>query len=107
LTEEDIEKIAGTYHAWRGQKEAGEYKDVPGFCKAASLEEIREHGYILTPGRYVGAEAVEDDGIPFDEKMTELSAKLYEQFEKSKELEAAIKKTGGTWVWKVSGKMYS
>jgi type I restriction enzyme M protein len=92
LTDDEIKKIASTYHTWRGQKEAGEYNDMPGFCKAAPVEEIREHGYVLTPGRYVGAEAVEDDGIPFEEKMADLSAKLYEQFEKSKELEEDIKK---------------
>ena len=69
LTDEDIAKIADTYHAWRGDKGAGEYADVPGFCKAAKLEEIRKHGHVLTPGRYVGAEAVEDDGEPFEEKM--------------------------------------
>ena len=57
LTDEDIAQIAGTYHAWRGDKDAGEYADVPGFCKAATLEEIRKHGHVLTPGRYVGAEA--------------------------------------------------
>ena len=54
LTDEDIARIAGTYHAWRGDKDAGEYADVPGFCKAATLEEIRKHGHVLTPGRYVG-----------------------------------------------------
>ncbi len=91
LTEEDIAKIAGTYHTWRGEKEAGEYEDIPGFCKAAGLEEIKEHGYVLTPGRYVGAEAVEDDGIPFEEKMTQLTAKLFEQFEKSDALKETIK----------------
>jgi hypothetical protein len=57
LTDDDIAKIAGTYHAWRGEKDAGEYEDVPGFCKSATLEEIRKHGHVLTPGRYVGAEA--------------------------------------------------
>ncbi|MBC7232149.1 MAG: N-6 DNA methylase [Chloroflexi bacterium] len=61
LTDEDITRIARTYHAWRGEKEAGEYKDVPGFCKSATLEEVRKHGHVLTPGRYVGAEAQEDD----------------------------------------------
>jgi type I restriction-modification system DNA methylase subunit len=62
LTDEDIAKIARTYHAWRGDPDAGAYEDVAGFCKSATLEEIRQHGHVLTPGRYVGAEAVEDDG---------------------------------------------
>ncbi|MCP5107037.1 MAG: N-6 DNA methylase, partial [bacterium] len=92
LSEADIARIAGTYHAWRGEAGAGEYADIPGFCKEAAIEEIKAHGYVLTPGRYVGAEAVEDDGIPFAEKMSALSAKLYEQFKKSEELEQAIKK---------------
>jgi type I restriction enzyme M protein len=70
LTNEDIARIAGTYHAWRGKNDADEYADVPGFCKNATLEEIRKHGHVLTPGRYVGAEAQEDDGEPFEEKMT-------------------------------------
>ena len=59
LTDEDIARVAGTYHAWRGEPDAGEYADVPGFCKSAALEEMRKHGHILTPGRYVGAEAAE------------------------------------------------
>ena len=79
LTDEDIARIADTYHAWRGEKEAGEYADVPGFCKSATLEEIRKHGHVLTPGRYVGAEAQEDDGEPFEEKMQRLTATLREQ----------------------------
>jgi type I restriction enzyme M protein len=79
LTDEDISKIAGTFHAWRGDKGAGEYIDVPGFCMAAKLEEIQKHGYVLTPGRYVGAEAVEDDGEPFEEKMRRLTSALREQ----------------------------
>ena len=79
LTDEDIAKIAGTYHAWRGDKGAGKYADVAGFCKSATLDDIRKHGHVLTPGRYVGAEAVEDDGEPFDEKMKRLAATLREQ----------------------------
>ena len=63
-----------------------------GFCKSVSTDEIREHGYVLTPGRYVGAAEIEDDGIPFEEKMAELSATLYEQFAEADQLEAAIKK---------------
>jgi type I restriction enzyme M protein len=90
LTDEDIVRIAGTYHAWRGDKGAGEYVDVPGFCKAAKLEEIQKHGYVLTPGRYVGAEAVEDDGEPFEEKMARLASTLREQQVEAARLDAAI-----------------
>jgi type I restriction enzyme M protein len=90
LTDEDIARIAGTYHAWRGDKGAGEYADAPGFCKAAKLDEIQKHGYVLTPGRYVGAEAVEDDGEPFEEKMARLAATLREQQAEAARLDAAI-----------------
>ncbi len=90
LTEEDIARISSTYHAWRGEKEAGEYADVPGFCKSASVEEIRKNGFVLTPGRYVGAEDVVDDGEPFEEKMGRLAAKLGEQFAESDRLEGEI-----------------
>lgn len=92
FSQEEIDKVAATYHAWRGEKEAGEYRDVPGFCKSASTDEIREHGYVLTPGRYVGAAEIEDDGIPLEEKMAELSATLYEQFAEADQLEATIKR---------------
>ncbi len=68
LADEEIEKIARTYHAWRGEVGAGEYKDILGFCKSATIEEIREHDYILTPGRYVGVEIQEEDEV-FEEKM--------------------------------------
>jgi type I restriction enzyme M protein len=92
LTEDEIKKIADTYHAWRGEKGCGKYEDIPGFCKSAKLEEIQKHGYVLTPGRYVGAEEVEDDDEPFEEKMKRLSAKLEEQFAESAKLEKAIRK---------------
>ena len=77
LTDEDIARIADTYHAWRGDRiargrEARPYEDVPGFCKAATLDDVRGHGHVLTPGRYVGAEEVEDDGEPFEEMMARL-----------------------------------
>jgi type I restriction enzyme M protein len=91
LTPEDIERIAGTYHAWRGDKGAGKYADVPGFCKAATTDEIAGHGFVLTPGRYVGAEDVEDDGEPFEEKMKRLTAKLEEQLKEGARLEKAIR----------------
>jgi len=97
LTPEDIERIAGTYHAWRGAKGAGKYADVPGFCKAATTDEIAGHGFMLTPGRYVGAEDVEDDGEPFEEKMRRLAAKLEEQFAEGARLENIIRVNLRTW----------
>lgn len=92
LSDADIARIAGTYHAWRGDKDAGPYADIPGFCMAAKLEDIRKHGHVLTPGRYVGAEEVEDDGEPFDEKMKRLTAQLREQQAEAAKLDAAIAK---------------
>ena len=90
LSDDDVAKIAGTYHAWRGDKDAGAYADVPGFCKAAKLDDIRKHGHVLTPGRYVGAEEVEDDGEPFEEKMKRLAATLRDQTAEAAKLDAAI-----------------
>lgn len=91
LTDDDIAKIAGTYHAWRGDKDAAAYEDVPGFCKSATTAEIESHGFVLTPGRYVGAAEVEDDGEPFEEKMPRLVAELEAQFAESAKLETAIR----------------
>jgi type I restriction enzyme M protein len=91
LTDEELARIAGTYQAWRGEPGADQYEDVPGFCKSATLEEIASHGYVLTPGRYVGAEELEDDDEPFEEKMERLTKKLDAQFEESAKLEAAIR----------------
>ena len=90
LTDEDIARIADTYHAWRGEEGAGTYNDVPGFCKSAGIDEVRRHGHVLTPGRYVGAEPAEDDGEPFPEKMTRLSAQWREQQAEAARLDAAI-----------------
>ncbi|MFN2393837.1 MAG: N-6 DNA methylase, partial [Pyrinomonadaceae bacterium] len=88
----DIQKIADTYHAWKqtGETEK-QYEDVLGFCKSAKLEEVRSHDYILTPGRYVGAEAVEDDDDVFTEKMSRLTIELAAQFAESAKLEREIK----------------
>ena len=91
LTDADMEKITSTYHAWRGDKGAGKYDDVAGFCKSATTAEIATHGHVLTPGRYVGAEEVEDDGEPFEKKMPRLVAELNAQFAESAKLEQAIK----------------
>lgn len=94
FADEDIRKVTDAFHKWRGTLDE-EYEDVPGLCKAASLEEVRNNDYILTPGRYVGFEEVEDDGEPFEEKMTRLTGELSEQFAKSKELEDQIRKALG------------
>ena len=91
LTDEDIARIADTYHAWRGEEGAGGYTDVPGFCKAASLEEVRKHGHVLTPGRYVGAAPQEEDDEPLEDKMKRLVAQLRGQQDEAAELDAAIK----------------
>jgi len=91
LNDADVEKIAETYHRWRGDG-VGKYEDVAGFCKSATTEEIRAHQHVLTPGRYVGAEEIEDDGEPFNEKMKRLVAKLNEQFAEGAKLEAEIRK---------------
>ena len=90
LSQEDIARIADTYHAWRGSENSGEYADIPGFCKSATLEEIRKHGHVLTPGRYVGAAPQEDDGEPFEEKMARLSAQWREQQAEAQRLDEEI-----------------
>ncbi len=92
LTGEDITRIANTYRGWRDIKEGDGYADVPGFCKSATLDEVRKHGHILTPGRYVGVESQEDNGEPFDDKMKRLVAKLREQQAEGTLLDAAINK---------------
>lgn len=96
LTDEVIDRIAGTVAAWRGDAGAGEYADVAGYCRSVKLSEIAEHGHVLTPGRYVGAEAVEDDGEGFEARMQALTEKLGEQMAKGAELDLVIRqKLGG------------
>ena len=90
LSPEDIARIADTYHTWRGKDGQDGYADVPGFCKSATPEEIRKHGHVLTPGRYVGAAPQEDDGEPFEEKMARLSTQWREQQAEAQRLDAAI-----------------
>jgi type I restriction enzyme M protein len=90
LADEDIARIAGTYHAWRGEKDTGKYADVPGFCKSATLDEIRKHGHVLTPGRYVGAGALPEEDEPYDQKMKRLGLQLKQQFAESEKLQKAI-----------------
>jgi type I restriction enzyme M protein len=89
----DIEKISSTYHNWLRNNN---YEDVKGFCKSATIEEVAEQDYILTPGRYVGIAEQEEDGEPFDEKMSRLTSELYELFEESHKLEEDICKNLST-----------
>ncbi|MEI7732446.1 MAG: class I SAM-dependent DNA methyltransferase [Verrucomicrobiota bacterium] len=94
LSDDDIAKIAGTYHAWRSTDHRSlitDYSDIPGFCKSATTAEIASHGWVLTPGRYVGAEEIEDDGEPFEGKMSRLVTELNAQFAESAKLESAIR----------------
>ncbi len=90
LTDEDVQKISGVYHAWRTIK--GKYADVKGFCKVAKIAEVEKSGYVLTPGRYVGSDYVEEDDEVFEEKMGRLTKEISEQFKQSKGLEERIKK---------------
>jgi len=90
LTDADTGKIADTYHAWRGDKGAGPYADIAGFCNSVKIGEIAKRGHVLTPGRYVGAEAIEDDGEPFAEKIQRLTTTLREEQDEAAKLDAAI-----------------
>ena len=90
LSDAEIQKIASTYHAWRGAPDTDDYADIPGFCKSATLQDIRQHGHVLTPGRYVGAAAQEDAGEPFAEKMQRLSALWRAQRAEGQRLDALI-----------------
>jgi type I restriction enzyme M protein len=90
LSETDIAKIGGTYHAWRGDKGADAYADLTGYCKSASLDDIRKHGHVLTPGRYVGADTQADDGQPFEDEMRRLTVLLRDQHSEATKLDAII-----------------
>jgi type I restriction enzyme M protein len=91
LTDEEIRRAATTYHAWRGEKDAGKYEDILGFCKSVSLVEIKNQSYVLTPGRYVGAEEVGNDDEPFEEKMQRLTVELERQFAETERLRQDIR----------------
>ena len=93
LTREDIARVADTYHAWRTGKKGDGYADVPGFCQSASLDEVRRHGHVLTPGRYVGVKPHEDDGEPFEDKIRRLVAELGAQQAEGARLDAAIRES--------------
>jgi type I restriction enzyme M protein len=91
LLDADIARIADTYHSWRGEPGLASYEDVPGFCRSSDLDEIRSHDHILTPGRYVGAEATLEDDVPFVERFAELRAQLDEQFKEGVRLQGVIR----------------
>jgi type I restriction enzyme M protein len=90
LTNEEITRVAGTYHAWRGEPSASKYEDVLGFCRSATLDEIRQHGYALTPGRHVGAEEAEEEDEPFEATMKRLTTRLRQQMQEARQLDSAI-----------------
>ena len=92
LSDADIARIADTYHAWRGKDHDDDFDDVTGFCKGTTLEEVRRHSYMLTPGRYVGSELPEDDGEPFEEKMVRLAKEWREQQNEAQMLDDLISK---------------
>ncbi len=97
LSDDDVSKIASTYHAWRNHD--GDYEDVAGFAKAASLDEIAQNDFVLTPGRYVGSEEAEVDEEPIDEKIERLKKELFAEFERGREIEDEVRRRlGGLWV---------
>lgn len=98
LSKDEVGKIAETYHAWRGELGDGAYADEPGFCKAAAIDEIEDHNFVVTPGRYVGAGAVEEDAEPFEEKFDRLMGELRGQLAEGRRLEAEIEAKLGTLV---------
>src|SRR5699024_1570284 len=92
LSNSEIARIASAYHSWRGTRwSEDEYRDQSGYCYSASVDEIETHGYMLTPGRYVGTWDIEDDGVAFEERMTQLTNELFANMKKSKELDALIR----------------
>lgn len=91
FSDEDIAKIAEVYHAWRGEPSAGKYKNIPGFCQSVTLEDIRKHGHVLTPGRYVGAADIEEDDVPFEDRFSALKAMLEQQFAEADGFTATIR----------------
>lgn len=92
LSTQDTAEIARTYHAWRGETKDGTYEDKAGFCKSVTLDEIKSNDSVLTPGRYVGFAEIEDDGIPFENKMADLTQTLYKQMKESERLDEVIRK---------------
>ncbi|MGH9920507.1 MAG: N-6 DNA methylase, partial [Nitrososphaerales archaeon] len=91
FTDEDIARFADTYHAWRGEPGAPSYEDISGFCASTTVDQIAEHRFVLTPGRYVGSEEVEDDGEPIREKIARLKGELFAAFKDSDHLQARVR----------------
>ena len=89
FAEEDIQRISGTYHEWK--RDGGDYEDIKGFCKSATLAEIEKHNFVLTPGRYVGIPDEVEDGVPFEDKMAALTAELAAQMQEAAALDVEIK----------------
>jgi type I restriction enzyme M protein len=91
LSDDEMSRVANTYHAWRGEPDADPYEDILGFCASARVDQIAEHRFALTPGRYVGSEEVEEDDEPIGEKLIRLTNDLYEAFEESDRLQAQVR----------------
>ena len=95
LHDDDMQTIVSALHAWRGEPEAPPYEDVPGFCASSTIDEIAEHKYVLTPGRYVGTEEEEDDGEPIEEKISRLKGELYKAMDESLKIDAQVRRVLG------------
>ncbi len=91
LADEDIAKIADAYHAWRGEPGTPPFEDVPGFCASASVAQIAEHRFVLTPGRYIGTEEADDDGEPIQEKLARFKGELFSAFDESDRLQVKVR----------------
>lgn len=96
LSDDDLARVAGAYHAWRGERGAADYADLAGFCATATLQQIAEHRYVLTPGRYVGTEEAEAEDEPLDQKIKRLSDDLDEAFAEARTLELRLRKALGS-----------
>jgi type I restriction enzyme M protein len=96
LTDEDVAKIASTYHSWRGEPGSAAYENVLGFCGSATVAEIAAHSFVLTPGRFVGSAEPEDDGEPIDEKIARLTTAVYQAFDESDEVQARVRDALGS-----------
>jgi type I restriction enzyme M protein len=95
LLDDDMQMIANTLHAWRGEPVAPTYEDVPGFCASATIEEVAENNYVLTPARYVGTEEEEEDGEPIEEKISRLKGELYKAMDESLKMDAQVRSVLG------------